>query len=104
MTLEKMLELFKKYEDSEFLHFDQIAVKSTNRPDLHAFVLLDRLVPSETHRLGYGSDMVSGAEHDEIFLDTDLEKLAAVITEEQVVELSRCGVRIWEDESLTMYV
>jgi hypothetical protein len=37
-------------------------------------------------------DMVSAAEHDEIWLDVDCEELAKVITEDQVLELTRCGV------------
>lgn len=106
MTREELEAMFDEEGefDGEFLAFNKIAVKSTNRPDLHAFILLDKLVSSEAHNLGYGHDMVQGAEHDEIFLDVDLDKLAAVITPEQVLELIRCGVRLWEGESLAMYV
>jgi hypothetical protein len=72
--------------DKEYLKFDRVPNKRSNRPDLHAFILLDELVPGKT-------DIVCSATHDEIFLDTDLASLAAVITDEQIVELIRCGVR-----------
>ncbi len=49
--------------------------------------------------------MVSAAEHDEILLDVDLEELAKVATEEQIVELIRCGVRYDSStDSLAMFV
>lgn len=36
--------------------------------------------------------MLSFVEHDIIYLSHDLEELASVITEEQVIELIRCGL------------
>jgi hypothetical protein len=77
-------------DDDEFLKFERVANKKSTRPDLHAFILLNELVPGET-------DIVSAAEHDEIFLSIDCEELAKVVTLEQVIELSRCGVR-YHDE------
>lgn len=82
--------LDSNHNDDEFLKFERIEVKRSNRPDLHAFLLLDELVPGE-------SDMVSAAEHDEIFLEVSLEDLAPKITKEQVMELIRCGVRLSYD-------
>ena len=78
-------EQYEKYED-EFLKFDRVQNKTSGRADLHAFNLLDKLVPGK-------SDMVSAAEHDEVWLDVSPEELAKVATEEQIVELIRCGVR-----------
>ena len=88
-------ELWDQYHD-EFLKFDRVENKLSNRPDLHAFLLLDKLVPGT-------NDIVSNAQHDEIWLGVDLEDLAKVITPEQVVELIRCGVRV-SDDSLAMFV
>lgn len=96
MTTEEFEEIFVKY-DKEFLKFDKIENKLSNRPDLHAFLLLDKLVPGD-------SDIVSAAEHDQIWLVTDVNKLVEVITEEQIVELVRCGVMIDSDDcGLCMY-
>lgn len=93
MTLEEM---FEKHHD-EFLKFYQIEHKRSNRPDLNAFILLDSILP------GTG-DMIECSEHDEIMLSIDCDALANVITEEQVIELYRCGVRYnSEYDSLTMY-
>lgn len=78
-------EQYEEYGD-EFLRFDRVENKTTKRADLHAFNLLDKLVPG-------GCDMVSGAPHDEIWLAVGPEELAKVATEEQIIELIRCGVR-----------
>ena len=90
-------EIFDKHND-EFLNFDAVEEKLSNRADLHAFLLLEKLAPG--HR-----DMVSAAEHDVIYLDTDVEKLAEVASESQIIELIRCGVMLdSETDSLTMFV
>lgn len=97
MKLEEMIELFEKYED-DYLEFEKIEIKLHNRPDIHAFILLDKLVPSE-------SDIVSAAEHDQIWLDVEPEDLAKVVTREQVLELRRAGVFYDEEtDSLSMFV
>lgn len=77
--------LYDQHAD-EYLQFDRIKVKLSNRPDLHALILLDQLVPGE-------HDIVSAAEHDEIWLSVDPDDLVKVATEAQIVELMRCGVR-----------
>ncbi|MEX3983956.1 hypothetical protein AB4Y45_33765 [Paraburkholderia sp. EG287A] len=76
---------FTKHGD-EYGKFDRIENPPTTRPDLCAFLLLERLAPGDT-------DIVSAAEHDEIYLSTECDKLAAVATEADIVTLLRCGVR-----------
>lgn len=90
-------EQYDKYE-GEFLKFERVKDRTSNRPDLHAFNLIDKLVPGET-------DMVCAAEHDEIWLEVSPEELARVATEEQIIDLIRCGVR-YDDgtESLALFV
>lgn len=89
-------ELFEKHED-EYLKFDRVDNKTSGRSDLHAMFLLDRLFPSD-------SDIVSAAEHDEIWLDVPEYKIKT-LTEDQVIELIRCGVRYsGEFSSLCMFV
>jgi len=88
---------YDKHND-ELLKFDLVQNKTSNRPDLHAFNLIDRLVPGK-------GDIVSAAEHDEIWLDVSPEDLAKVATEEQIIELIRCGVRYdRETDSLALFV
>lgn len=90
-------ERFEKY-DEEYVKFDRIENKLSNRPDLHAFLMLDKMFP-------HGSDMVSAAEHDEIFLDVDVDKFNEVATDDQIRDLCRCGVRYDEStDSLSMFV
>lgn len=89
-------EVFDKFED-DYGRDEDIAVRLSGRPDLNAFMLLDQLQPES-------ADMISASEHDEFFLSIDCEKLAEVITEEQVRDLVRCGVMYSDGyESLTMY-
>lgn len=85
MTREELNELFEKHSDNEYLEFNRVENPRSKRPDLHAFLLLDELVPGE-------GDLVSAAEHDEYFIHVDIDELCAVITEAQVVELLRCGL------------
>ena len=90
-------EQYEKHE-AEFLEFARVQNKTSGRADLHAFNLLDRLVPGK-------SDIVSAAEHDEIWLDVSPEELAKAATEEQIIELIRCGVRYDEGtDSLALFV
>lgn len=91
-------EAFGKYED-ERPKFSDLENPLHARPDLCAFLLLDKLVPRP------GRDMVSAADHDVTWLDTDCDALAAVATEDDIRVLAACGV-FYDDEvaSLSMYV
>ena len=92
-----LAEMFGKYA-SDYLEFDKVQVKLSTRPDLHAFLLLDSILPSRR-------DIIAGAEHDEIWLDIACDELATVITEDQVQELRRCGVRYSSEyDSLCLFV
>lgn len=90
-------ESFDKH-NTEYAKFDRIGSKVTQRSDLYAFILLDKLCPST-------NDIVSCSEHDEITLNIDPAKLANVATEEDVVTLIRCGVRYDKsDDCFRMFV
>lgn len=90
------LQWLDQTHDEEFLKFFRIPRERlfSNRPDLNAFILLDKLLPGTV-------DMVYGAEHDEIHLSPQLEDIAPVITEEQAIDLMRCGVRF--EDGLRMF-
>lgn len=88
--------IFDKYHD-EYLKFDRVENKRSNRPDLHAFLLLNELFPCDTDR-----DMISAAAHDIIYLDIDAEDIEK-IPEDKLVELIRCGIG-YDDDSLCMFV
>lgn len=94
MTTEEIIALFEKHDDLYLEGLGEAGreLGPTKRQDLNAFLLLERLLPGE-------GDMISAAEHDEFFLDVDLEELAKVATEEDVKTLIRCGVCLDEWES-----
>lgn len=75
---------YAKLED-ESLEFAGIETKLSSRPDIHAFILLNQLLPGDR-------DMVSAAEHDQIWLDVDLDALAEVATADHIRQLETCGV------------
>jgi hypothetical protein len=77
--------LFQEHR-GEYRKFELVHPQLSRRPDLHAFLLLNKLVP--------GCDnIISAAEHDEIWLSIDPEDLGNVLTEDLIIELIRCGVR-----------
>ena len=98
MTREALIELFEKHND-DFLKFEKIVNPAHPRPDIAAFIMLDKLCPRP------GFDMVTAAEHDEIWLEVDLDDLRKVITEDQVLDLVRCGIRYdSQGDGLAMFV
>ena len=93
-----LAEVFGKFED-EYLKFDRVENKLHPRPDICAWLMLDKLVVPKSR------DMVCSAGHDEIWLDVDCEELAKVATEQDIETLVRCGIRYSDDqESLCMFV
>jgi hypothetical protein len=100
MKLEEMLAILEREEgakhEDEFLKFNKVKNKRSKRPDLHAFLLLEELCPAK-------ADTVAYACHEKIYLEICPNKLAKKITEEQVVELLRCGV-LYDDESESLFM
>jgi hypothetical protein len=84
MSVEELVALFEKH-DGEYGEFDRVVDPPSQRPDLCAFLLLDKLVPNS-------GDIVSAAAYDEFSLGVDLEVLAKVATEDDIIYLRRCGV------------
>ena len=98
MTIEQLVATFNKYED-EYLCFRHVANKFSRRPDMHAFILLDKLIPGDGM-----SDLITATEHDQFFIGIEPEALATVATEEIILELVRCGIVYDEEtESLSFF-
>lgn len=89
-------ERFDAFE-AVYLKFEGVAHPRSRRPDLHAFLLLEELQPGQNER-----DMISGAGHDVIYLDIEVDALNTVISDAQIEELVRCGVRC-SDDGLEMF-
>jgi len=96
MELEEMSSLFEKHGD-DCGEFEKVLNPRSKRPDLHAFLLIAEMFP-ESER-----GIISAAEHDQIWLDVDEDELASICTEEQIVELTRCGVMYEEGMGLSMF-
>ena len=87
-------ERFEQFNE-DYIQFDRVENKLSTRPDLHAFILLNNLFPRD-------SDMISASAHDEFFLDVEEEEIKT-LTDEQILELTRCGVRYGEYGCLCMF-
>lgn len=109
MTKDDFIAIWERHSE-RFLKFEEIKEPRHPRPDLCAFLMLHDLAPcvsdENSIKNGFGMmDMVAAAEHDEIWLSVDVDALASNVTEEQIVDLQRCGVRYDDDnDSLAMFV
>ena len=90
-----LAERFEQYTDDDYLEFERIENKRCNRPDLHAFLLLNELQPTPCNSITGYADIISAAEHDEFWIGVDVDKLE--LTDEQILELVRCGVMYSEE-------
>ena len=91
-------ELFDKHNDDEHLKFDRVEPKLHSMSDICAFLLLDKLLPGKGYMIGAGA-------HDIIYLNVDVEELAEVATEDDIIMLIRCGVHYdSETDCLAMFV
>ena len=82
------------------MKFENVQNKLSSHPDLHAFLVLERALPKPKH----SRDMIDNAGHDEIFLYPKVVDLEVYLTEEDVIDLIRCGVMFDEhEECLTMF-
>lgn len=97
MTTEQLRQLFEKHERDEYLEYDRINFSRPSKSkDICAFLLLDSLAPT-------GFSILEAVGDYGVWLSTNLEELAAVITEEQVITLIRYGVE-YKDDLLFMNV
>jgi hypothetical protein len=103
MTVKQMIKLFDKFgEEGDVDFFEKLEhpIKMEfKRRDLCAFVKLNEIVDCDDDY----DDIVSAADHDQIWLGVELEDLAKVITAADIQFLSACGVFI-SDYSLSMFV
>lgn len=95
--MNKIKKIFQKHQN-EFHSFKDIKNKLSKRDDLHAFLLLDKIIPND-------HSMIASADHDVIYLNIEIEDLEQAVTEEQIIELIRCGVFYDEEfDCLGMFV
>jgi hypothetical protein len=95
-TVEEMGEFMESQRD-EYIKFDRVKYRLSDRPDLHAFLLLDKLAPPEG-----GGDMIEASEHDEFWLSADPKRVAEAATDENLIDLVRCGV-LFHDAAFSMF-
>ena len=103
MTTEALKELLDSERYSHhYTWWEKFPNKRASRADLHAFLILDELVPSADGL----PDMVTCAAHHQIWLNVTLEDLAAANpTPQQCEDLVGCGVWVdSENDCLSLFV
>lgn len=95
-----LMQLKRRFEavDPEYIKFDRIENKRSSRRDIHGLILLNEIMPGKR-------GMISGADHDIIYLDANVDALEKIITDDQILELIQCGIHVSEEyDCLTMFV
>lgn len=92
MTVKEMIEKFDEFSESfdKSMEFDAIENPLHPAKDICGLLMLAALLPGAR----YG---IAGADHDVIYLEADVDKLAKVATPEIIRDLVRCGI-VWSDE------
>ena len=90
-----ILDRFKKVND-EYLKFHRVENKKSTARDVHAFILL-------TNKFKITRDIIASAAHDEIYLDVSDNEIPQ-LTDDEILELVRCGVCYNESNGLYMNV
>ena len=96
MTLEEMGRLFEKHH-VESLEWDKVDPKMSDCRDLHGMLMLHALCPTT-------NDIVSAADHDQIWFSADPEIVAGNITEDQIKDILRCGLSYSDHEGFYSFV
>ena len=93
--IDEIEKLFEKHE-KENKNFERIENPPSNRPDLCAFLLLDKLFPKN-------EKIISSSEHDGVYLNFSPEEIEK-LSEDDVIYLYRCGIFLNSEQSLYYFV
>jgi hypothetical protein len=98
MTRERFDELFDSEDDpmsDEYIQFERVQNKLSQNRDLHAFLLMESIEPVQ-YRL------IAGADHDVVYLEGPTDSFIEKLTEEQAIDLIRCGIH-YENDGFAIY-
>lgn len=93
--METVAKLFEKHKN-EYLQFHLVENKRSTRRDVNALLLLAEWFPRS-------GNLISATRRDEIRLDV-IEPEISKLTEDQIIELLRCGVLLDFRHYLYMFV
>jgi hypothetical protein len=93
----QILATFEQYsEGTAWGEWDMVNPKLSKDKAIHGMLRLIEWLNKD--------NIISGSEHDVIYLDTTIDELAEIdITPEQIEELCRCGIYVEDDEYLAFF-
>ena len=94
--LEEKLKAMFEAANGEYLKFERVTERLSNRPDMHALMTLEKLFHDN-------KDLIAGAIHDEYYLSVRPWELATLATQELINDLHRCGLRYSEEAGLCFF-
>lgn len=84
--------------DDEYLNYQRIKDLPYDAPDVCAFFKLSQIYGSNNYRF-----MITGTDHDSVYIRTEPGLLFGRITQEDVVYLRRCGL-CYDDDHQSFYM
>lgn len=84
-----------KTNENEYNEFENVKNKRSMRSDVHAFIILSELFPKQ-------GGLIAAAMHEEIILDVSEDEIDS-LSDEQILDLYRCGVR-YDEYCLAMFI
>ncbi len=89
-------DIFKSYDESDFLQFDKVENKRSSRRDLHALMLLDDLFGDDE------VDIIESSDWDIVYLSITQDQIET-LTPTIIQELVRCGV-LYNEHAQALYM
>ena len=98
VRLDAVCAKFEKFFDKEFFKFERVKDKKGSCHITHAFRLLDELFPSD-----HGEPMITNIWGEDASLRPTFENVET-LTEDQILDLVRCGVSFEEENHLLISI
>lgn len=84
MNIDELHDFFEEQND-EFIKFERVENKRSQRRDLHAFMQLDTWIPGD-------KKIIAAANHDIVYLEVSAQEVVENLSKDQIIELIRCGI------------
>ena len=99
MNIQELKKLFKKHSENEYIEFEKVENKKSKFADIHGLLLLEEKFPP--NEISHG--ILDNFDYETATINIEIEEDNIPLTENDIIELLRCGIDYDEDlECLTM--